>query len=92
MTGQETTYFEKLKVSWLLFWRGTIMGLAVAFIWDYLLGVVWQPLGIPLEWAQRMNVFGGYVISVILVGPLLINMLVRKQFNGFRMEFIRSPK
>lgn len=84
------TYLEKLKVSWLLFWRGILMGLAVAFVWGQAVGLIWQPLGIPLEWAQGINVLGSYAISVILVGPLLVWMLRRKRFKGFRLDLIRT--
>lgn len=85
------TYLERLKVSWLLFWRGTLMGLAIAFIWGRFVGLVWEPLGISPEWAQRINVLGGYAFSVILVGPLLVWMLMRKRFKGFWLELIRTP-
>ena len=90
MNVQGLKYFERLQVSWLLFWRGTLMGLAVAFAWGYFVGFVWEPLGISPAWAQRINVFGGYILSVILVGPLLIQMLLRKCFNGFRIELVRG--
>jgi hypothetical protein len=92
MIPQETSYLERLKVSWLLFWRGTLMGLAVAFMWGHLVGLVWGPLGMSVELAQGINVFGGYAFSVIVIGPLLVQMLLRKQFKGFRLEFVRVQK
>jgi hypothetical protein len=65
------------------------MGVLVAFIWGYLVGLVWGPLGVAPEWAQGVNVFGGYVITTIFVGPLLIQMLLRKSFSGFRIQIAR---
>jgi hypothetical protein len=66
------------------------MGLAFAFIWGQLVGMAWETLGLSPQWGQGVNQFGGYVFSVVFVGPLLIQMLLRKRFSGFRVEFMRT--
>ena len=90
MNPQDTTYFDRLRISWLLFWRGTLIGLAFAFIWGRVVGMAWEILGLSPQWGQATNQIGGYVFSAVLVGPLLIQMLLRKRFGGFRVEFVRS--
>ena len=90
MNSQDTTYVDRLKISWLLFWRGTLVGLAFAFIWGRLVGLAWETLELSPDWGQGVTLFGGYVFSVVFVGPLLIQMILRKRFSGFRVEFVRT--
>jgi hypothetical protein len=45
MNSQDTTYFDRLKISWLLFWRGTLVGIAFAFVWGCLVGLASETLG-----------------------------------------------
>ena len=89
MNSQDTTYFDRLKISWLLFWRGSLMTIPIAYIWGNLVWALLEPLLSP-EWVRGINAFGGYVFSLVLVGPLLIQMLLRKRFQGLRVELVRD--
>lgn len=67
------------------------MGLAIAFILGQVVAFVGPHLGLSAEWAERINVFGGYLLSIIFVGPLLIQMMLRKRFKGFIMQIVWQP-
>ena len=90
MNPQDTTYFDRLKTSWLLFWRGTLIGVTFAFIWRQLVGMAWEISALSPQRAQAANQIGGYVFNVVLIGPLSIQMILRKSFCGFRVAFVRT--
>jgi len=52
--------------------------------------MAWEISGLPPQWGQGVNMYGGYVFSVVLIGPLLIQMILRKSFCGFRVAFVRT--
>jgi hypothetical protein len=90
MNDGSPTYREKVAISWLLFWRGTLMGVAISLTWGYLVLFAWRWFDTSSEVIRLISGVGSYILSVLIVGPLLVFMLLRKSFNGFRFDFVRE--
>ena len=89
MNDDRPTYREKLAISWMLFWRGTLMGVALSLTWGYLVLLAWRWFDVSSVVIRLISGVGSYVLSVLIIGPLLVFMLLRKSFNGFRFDFVR---
>lgn len=92
MNIPEITYFMRLKVSWLLIWRSALMGTGIGLLFGAVEGLVERYFEFSGEWGVAIITIGSFLIGIFFIGPLVIQMLLRKHFKGFRMEFIRSPK
>jgi hypothetical protein len=90
MNDDGPTYREKLAISWMLFWRGTLMGVALSLIWGFLVLLAWRWIDAPPNVIRLISGVGSYVLSVLIIGPLLVFMLLRKSFNGFRFDIVRE--
>ncbi|MGH7773155.1 MAG: hypothetical protein ACREQA_13090 [Candidatus Binatia bacterium] len=90
MNTQELTYLERLKVSWLFFWRGTLMGAVITLVLGIVVAFIRDLWGLSHESTRGINVLGGYFLSIIVVGPLLIQMMLHNRFRGFGLEITRS--
>ena len=92
MNVQELTYLENLKVSWLLIWRGALIGSIVGFVFGAIAAFVERNLGISEEGGRAIIAIGSFLISIVFVGPLLVRMMMRKRFKGFMFEIARAPQ
>ena len=90
MRGQKIYYQELLSVGWLIIWRGIILGLLLGWISGWLFTyIVADVLG--SEGLRKSTWFVAvWVVNIFLVWPLLIQMLLRKRFNGFSIKLVRA--
>ncbi|MFQ5897381.1 MAG: hypothetical protein ACE5JN_03955 [Candidatus Methylomirabilia bacterium] len=88
--GAAMTYSESLPVAWLLAWRGLlltiVMGVLIA-VPSYLMGL--RELSIPAVWLAGA-LLGVLFIGMFFVYPLVVRMMMRKHFAGFRLEIVRD--
>lgn len=103
ITGEEDSeprpmsYQESLKVVWLLTWRSTLLLLAAAVPFSFLVGKV---LHLPLtEWfhasSRLANALGLTMVDLVTglaFFPLLIPAMLRKEYRGFRIAAIRPAR
>lgn len=89
MNGQEMTYSEKLKIAWLLTWRALLIGFGIGFAFGFLVGIVGALMGVPQSWITSISSLGGFLLGILFVGPLVVGMTMRKQFDGFRLQIVR---
>lgn len=93
MTGERPpTYLESLKVGWLLTWRLSLiaMGLGVAF--GFLLGVAGALLGLTRGAVTAVAVGGTLPLTIFAGYPVVVRMMLRKRFDGFRVRLVRDEK
>lgn len=86
------TYLERVKVSWLLIWRGALIGSAIGFIFGAIVAFIERHLEMSDEWGRAIITLGSFLIGIIFVGPILVKMMMRKHFNNFRLQIARSKE
>jgi hypothetical protein len=85
-------YRECLQVAWLLFWRGIGGFFALIYALNFLLLLMEPEImrTTPSPWAALIPL--GLAIPAALFGllPLIVQGLVGKRFQGFRLQLLRE--
>jgi hypothetical protein len=85
-------YGTLLRITWLLAWRGTLINLVLGVAVGAPIGIIFALAGAPIrDWLQPVAVTAGTLIAVFVGGPLLVRMMLRKRFRGFRLLISREP-
>ena len=92
MNIPEITYFMRLKVSWLLIWRSALIGAVIGSLFGAVEALVERYFEFSGGWGVAIITIGSFLIGIFFIGPLLIQMLLRKHFEGFRIELVRDPQ
>ena len=92
MNEKEMTYLERLRVSWLLVWRGALIGSVVGFVFGAIEAFAESNFGLSEEWGRAIITVGSFLIAAIFIGPLLVQMMMRKHFDGIRLQIARVPQ
>lgn len=90
----ELTYWQRLSVVWLLLWRtclGTIMSVfALLFLVDGVINIL--AINEAVSGYKMIIALGAYPISLFLIAPFVVGTVVRKSFNGFRLQILRDER
>lgn len=90
MRAQKIFYQELLSVGWLMIWRGTTLGVLLGWIAGWLFAyIVADVLGLK-ELRNSASFVALWIVNIFFVWPLLIQMLLRKRFNGFSIKLVRA--
>lgn len=92
MSVEGLAYLKRLKVSWLLIWRGALIGTGIGLLFGAIEGLAEGYFDFSEEWGRAIITIGSFLIGIFFIGPLLIQMLLRKHFKGFRIELVRGPQ
>jgi len=88
----ELTYKQRLSVVWLLLWRtclGTVLSVfALLFLVDGVINIL--AINEAVSGYKTIIALGAYPISLFLIGPFVVSIAVRKNFNGFRLQILRD--
>jgi len=89
---EELTYSERVRVSWLLFWRGVGGFFALIYAITFLLLLVEPEIlrATPSPWATLLPLIVAIPIALFGLMPLIVRGLVRKPFYGFRLQVARE--
>jgi hypothetical protein len=84
------TYRESLSVAWLLIWRGVLINVVIGAVLGAVVGFV---LGVAGRGELVTPIAGtaGLVGGVFIGAPLVIRMMFKKRFSGFRVQLAREP-
>jgi hypothetical protein len=90
---EELTYSERVRVSWLLFWRGVGGFFALLYAITFLLLLTEPEIlrATPSPWATLLPLIVAIPIALFGLMPLIVRGLVRKPFSGFRLQVTREP-
>ena len=84
-------YRDRLKIVWLLAWRGLLASTALAFLFGLVIGFSFARVGSPFrEWAQPVSGVVGVLLSYFVVWPWVISMMLRKRFRSFTVQINRE--
>ena len=92
MDARGPTYVESLKVGWLLTWRLSLVALALGVAFGFLLGLAGALLGFSRELSTTLAVAGTLPLTVFAGYPLVVRMMLRKRFAGFRLSLVRDAE
>ena len=97
------TFGENLRVAWLVFWRLSVLNRIAGYLIKRSLELFW---GSPdtatydcfpnTELAWHLTLFVGIsailstVFAVFVSAPLVVHMMMRKEFKGSHLEVVRS--
>jgi hypothetical protein len=84
------TYNEHLRITWLMFWRGGLMGLGLGAAAGALLGAILGFLG-QSQWVQPLASAFGLLLALFVACPISAGMALRKRYRGFRLQLVREP-
>jgi hypothetical protein len=86
------TYLEVLRVGWWLFWRGIGGFFALLFLSNLLLLSLLPELSrtSPSTWVTLVPLSVATLGCVFGILPVIARALVRKQFRGFHLQFVRQ--
>ena len=88
MDAEIVSYPESLRVAWLLIWRGLLINGAIGFVIGFVSGFASRFVGMK-QLITPLTFIGGLLGGVFIGSPLLIRMMLRKQFGGFRLQIVR---
>jgi len=89
---QEPTYWESLRVGWMLFWRIAGSFFAVIFLFNVWLLALFPEMtrGTPPVWTAAIPIMTATLLSLFLLMPWVVRAMLRKQFQGFHIQFVRQ--
>ncbi len=82
----ELSYGERLKVAWLWLWRGLAVGVLMGAIFGIGWGIVSAVMGLPEDFAMAVSGLLGVVVGIFVALPIVVKMMLKKQFSSFRFE------
>jgi len=84
----ELTYRQRLAVVWLLLWRTGLATVFAVFALLSLVDAVTTVLAIQgnTNGYKTIIALSAYPISLFLIAPFVVSTVVRKNFNGFRLQ------
>ena len=88
---EDVTYSESLKIAWSIMWRGILLGGGGGFLVGFILGFIGSALGFSTLAIQTTITILVAVVGTLWLYPLVIRMVLKKQFRGFKLQVIRSP-
>lgn len=88
---EDVTYRESLKIAWSIMWRGILFGGGGGFLVGFILGIIGSVLGVSTLAIQTTITLLVSVVGTLWLYPLVIRMVIKKQFRGFKLQVIRSP-
>jgi len=77
----KANYAESLKIGWLIFWR--------SFPTFIFLGTLINLLFVPADYGI-VGLVSAALLTIFWIMPLVVEALLSKRFNGFRLELIRE--
>ncbi len=81
---ENVSWYEGLRIAWLMSWRGVLLG----FLMGFIIGSVGKIIGISTGVATLLSM----IATVFLGWPIVISQLVNKQFQGFNLRVIRDDR
>jgi hypothetical protein len=84
------TYSELLRITWLVFWRGALIGSVLGAASGFVVGALLTFLGHP-RWIPFLASSIGMLFTLFVGYPLGFGMALRKRFRGFRVQLVRDP-
>ena len=88
-TTDPVTYRESLRVAWLLIWRGVLINILIGVAFGFVVGFVLGLAGRG-ELVSLLSGAAGLIGGVFIGGPLVIRMMFKKRFSGFRVQLVRQ--
>ena len=82
----ELSYGERLKVGWLWLWRGLLVGGLMGFLLGIVLGIISAIMGLPEDFSIAVSGLLGVVVGIFVALPIVVKMMLKKQFSTFRLE------
>ena len=87
------TYGESIRIGWTLLWRAVGGFLALLFAAN--LGILFLIPELarsePSFMTSLLPLCLATIVSVLLLMPLVVRTIVRKDFRGFHLQFVRHP-
>ena len=84
------TWFEAIRIAWLLAWRGFVISIPLVFIvlfaWVLIAAFI-VPFS-PPKWFWEVLIPS--ILFWTIVNPMILSQLLRKRFQGFRLEIVRT--
>jgi hypothetical protein len=91
--GSSLSYQESLKVMWLLAWRTLLLSLVGLLVFSLALRLIRFHFNViadsPL--ANNLGLSAVDALSSLLLTPVLVPGMLRKNYRGFRLELIEEP-
>ncbi len=82
----ELSYGERLKVGWLWLWRGLLVGGLMGFIVGIVWGIISAIMGLPEDFTIAVSALLGLVVGIFVALPIIVKMMLKKQYSTFRFE------
>jgi len=90
MNEQELVYKERLAIIWLFLWRGFLISCVGGVILGVIIGTVGFVVGLSNEVVIFIGPIGGGLLGLFCLSPLLVSMMMRKSFMGFKLQIVRE--
>ena len=85
----EPRYSEAVKITWLLVWRGVLLGLFVQVAVGLIGGFIGKMVGAPKPLLLGLNNLVAMGLWFFWMYPYLVSMIFEKHFKGFRVLVVR---
>lgn len=92
MDERPVTYLESLKISWLVTWRFSAVTLGLGIGFGFLMGAAGLLLGLGRQTITAIALAGTLPLMIFAGCPLVVRMMLRKRFEGFRLRVVRDEK
>ena len=91
-SNEELTYEERLKVTAYLVGWIIVISIPLAFATIFAISVLATITGTPVNTPQagQLIMVAGALINILIAYPLVLNFLLKKKFNGFRLKVERD--
>ncbi len=84
------TYGEALRIGWLIAWRFFAVLLALGVVFGFFVGVAGAVAGLGRRAAAAIGAAGSLPLTIFVGYPLVVRMMLRKRFSGFRVRVARD--
>lgn len=90
---QGPTYPETVRVGWMLLWRSVAGFYAIAYLLTIAVVALFPEAdrSNPSWWLVMIPLVAALAVTMAWVTPMAIRSMLRKQFRGFRIQFVREP-
>ena len=90
MQELEPTFRRAISVWWLIMWRGVVLGLIVAGVPVFVIGLIIGAVGVSLEASPVATGLAGLVgVSIGVAWHIyVVRMALRKHYAGFRLALV----